>query len=165
MPMSENPLLSSPDPRRNPFADSAGKNPFADEGAPPPPPASENPYAPSLTPGMPAERIAQFETTQASRGPLLLTLSGLGWMAFVLATAGWLRGTGWGIPPGLIAAVLGTTTLSLAYSDLAAMRAGAMESSGKKRTEAAYWLNVAMVLLLCGLTGVFAWQILGAEEA
>lgn len=155
--MAENPLLS-PDPRRNPFADASGKNPFADDGARLPPPPSDNLYAPSMAPGMPAERIAPFETTQVSRGGLLLGLSGLGWLAFVFAAAGWVSGTGWGIPPGLIAAVLGGVTLLLTSTDLAAIAAGAMESSGKRSTEIAFWLNVVQILFLCALTGVFFWQ-------
>jgi hypothetical protein len=156
--MADNPLLSSRDPQRNPFADASGKNPFADDGAPPPLPTAENPYASSLTPGMPAEHIAPFETTQVSRGRLLLALCGLGWFAFVLAAAGWLRNSGWGIPPGLIAAVLGVITLLLAGHDLSAIAAGAMEPSGKRATESAYWLAVLEVLLLCALTGIFFWQ-------
>ena len=163
--MSDNPLLSSPDPQRNRFVDAAGKNRFSDDNAEHPPPATDNPYAPSLTPGMPAEQIAQFETTQASRGPLLLALSRVGWLGLCMAAAGWLRETTWGLPPGLIAAVLGVTSMWLAYSDLGAMRAGAMESSGKGKTETAFWLDVVQILLLCALTAVFLWQLFLPEEA
>src|SRR5262245_37745334 len=100
--MSNNPLLSSQDSRwnrPNPFTDGSGKNPFADDGAPAELPPAENPYATSAAQSIPAHVQGGFVTTQASRGGLLLIVSGLAWLGLAVTGIAAALQSQWAYPP------------------------------------------------------------------
>lgn len=162
--MPDNPLLSSQDSRwgrPNPFVTTDGKNPFADEGAPTELPPADNPYASSAASNVPAHIQGGFVTTQASRGNLLLIFTALAWLGLALTGLAVALQSSWAYPPALLAWVPAITGWALAWRDLVAQHAGAMDSKGRLKTLAAYWLSLLAVLALCVIVGL--WLVYGYE--
>ena len=153
-----NPLLRPGDPRfqRPPLRDAAGNNAFADPEAPvpaepadgqpisvPPPSANaENLFSPpSAVAGEEHAYQPHYETTHPHRGVLLLVLSVLGLVgdaALLLVFTGGLFGL-----VGLAAIIPAAAALLLGRADLAGMRQGAVDSTGRQQTLVATWLALA----------------------
>lgn len=141
----KNPLRERPDP----FRDPQGRNPFSD-GSPPAPAPGENPYAASATVAGAASPPGAYEPWLPSRGGTVLTygilgltLSGLG--AFLCG------------PGMLLTLFLSIMAISMARSDLAAMKAGAMTRDGRTLTVVGFWLGAAGAIITLLVGGGFAW--------
>lgn len=138
--------------RGDPFRDEQGQNPFADE-APPASAPSANPYAPTGAGDQPAYR-PEYEATLPHRGRIVFRLGLWGCLGTLLGAAGGMvvfltdRSAG-GIELSLWAALLlGGACLAwpawlMGRSDLAAMRAGAMDREGWRQTRRGHALGAA----------------------
>ena len=153
-----NPLLRPNDPRFQPppLRDDAGNNLFADPDAPvqaeaadgqpvatpPPTAAADHLFAPpSAVAGEDQAYQPHYETTHPHRGFLLLVLAvaGLaGDTAFLLLFTGGIFGL-----VGLVAIVPAGIAFVLGRADLAGIRQGAIDPSGRQLTLIALWLGLA----------------------
>jgi hypothetical protein len=157
-----NPLLRPNDPRfaKPSITDDAGQNRFgdneqetdeqspADVFAAPPAADQELPYQP------------RYETTAPSRGGWLVGLATLG-IAGVLVGGFSLTGlamTGWIWP--LLGSVASVAAWLLAHSDLAEMRSGGRDESGRTTTRVAMWLGIfGLVLCAVAIGGMIWWGL------
>jgi hypothetical protein len=131
----------SEEPPKDPFADEAGRNLFADrdvvEGETAEPAEAAGPYA-SAAGGGPAHRVGGFQATLPHRGGMLLITGICGALGAAAGLCFW---------PLLIANLLLTLPAWLmSQSDLRAMQAGAMDPSGRGMTQAAHILGIVGTL-------------------
>jgi len=151
--------------RKNPFEDERGENPFAEIG--PRPSGDENPYAASgaeaqhsdppgpghyvITLPNRSRRVLAFGATGT-----LLAVFGVAMAAAGVATQGnWTWGVGYGIPIQLIGLATSLPSWIFGSSDLRAMRAGAMDATGRRQTRIGFMLGVLGVLI--GTVPVLGW--------
>jgi hypothetical protein len=168
----ENPITN----RKDPFRDEGGKNPFADEQLPDvDSPAS--PYAASAEATGVSYRPEDYETILPHRGRLVFWLgatglasSVLGGMGVVLLLVASPNTAGIGISLCAIMLPLG---LALSWSawitgrhDLRAIGAGAMDDSGRSRTQRGHVMGIIGALIGIAPIGYFVLLIVRmiAEE-
>ena len=141
--------------RKDPFQDEEGRNPFADEG--PEAETSENPYGVTGQDAGPTFQAGEFETVFPHRGGRIFGLGILGAIMSSLGAAGTiacaLSPSGGGSLLTLSAGML-ILGLPCAWSawmmgrhDLRAIRAGAMDDAGHKKTRRGYALGMAGTLI------------------
>jgi hypothetical protein len=159
-----NPLLRPDDPRfRKPeLRDSAGHNPFAEAADAQVTDAPLDDSAGDLfaAGGAADPRPFQERVTvqEPSRVALLLTLAGLGWAAALAGTTALtgLFSSGW-IGP-LLGVVPAWAAWMLAYHDLRAIDAGAIDAVAAPRVRLAFWLGLAALLACAAIVGVMIYQ-------
>ncbi len=156
-----NPLIKPNDPRfqKPSIVDPAGQNRFAEgaAGADKSPGAAGDAFA--------AGRAAdarpyqpQYEVTQQSRGGTLVTIACFGFAGVVLGLIALLGIFPTGYFGTLIAVVPAATAWLLAYQDLKTMQLGAMDDSGRKRTQLAYWLGLFGLIACVGIVATAIWR-------
>jgi hypothetical protein len=159
--------------RGDPFRDEQGKNPFADE-APPASAPSANPYVPTGAGNQPTYR-PEYEATLSHRGRLVFRLGLWGFLGTLLGAGGGtvMFLTGWSASGTALAfwtmLLLGGACLAwpawlMGRSDLAAMRAGAMDREGWRPTRRGHALGavgtlIALPPLVYLLVQLYLWTI------
>ncbi len=141
--------------RKDPFHDEEGRNLFADEG--PESEVSDNPYGVSGQDGGRTFQTGEFETVFAHRGGRVFGLGIMGAIMSALGAAGTIAcvlspsgaGSLLSLSAGLL--ILGLPCAWSAWmmgrNDLRAIRAGAMDDSGQRKTRGGYALGMAGTLV------------------
>ncbi len=130
--------------RENLFVDSDGSNPFGDEEGNDESPVSPSAYGVPSASDEPAYQV-QYQTIYAHRR---MTVLAVGITSFVLAAMLILLSLYWAMVVVLVVCNLSLTVIGCAigFSDLNAMKAGAMDASGRRLTRIGTWLSLAATI-------------------
>jgi hypothetical protein len=162
-----NPLIRSNDPRfqKPSIVDAQGQNRFGDEQ-----PASQSAEDASAADQATGDAFAagpsgeerpyqpEYETTQKSRGGLLILIASLGLAGALIGVIALLDIFPSGYFATLISVVPAASAWLLAREDLKTMRLGAMDDSGRQRTVLAYWLGLFGLLACVGVVATAIWR-------
>ena len=128
-----NPRLNPPDP----FRDTSGQNPFAEQG--PDEPINEDPYSSPMAPAVQPYKPGDYEPVLADRSPWILAFGigglGLSLLAAVIAISGvaasrdLAEGVIYGIPAALLGLAVSIPGCILGGADSRAIRHGAMPTT------------------------------------
>ena len=147
-------------PRPNPFAGADGKNPFADSASPPASGAESidaNPYGASNSAAVTVSQPQEFEAILSHRGSTVFWFGLSGVLATIVGSLClfWV----W-LPVSIFALCFSIPAWLWGRHDLRAMRAGAMDNSGRRPTRAGYVMGI-VGSLAAGLSSVLliAWSI------
>jgi hypothetical protein len=134
----------------SPFEDEHGQNPFSDHE--PPPPAQDNPYGGPASSSSRSYQPDDFETIYPSRswlvllcgvtGVILVTIGVSVSVVALLTAAEWAEGLMYGVPFNLMGVFASAPAWVLGRHDRRAMKAGAMDSTGRRGTTVGYILGV-----------------------
>ena len=140
-------------PEMKPRVFDSGPNPFSDESTAAVP-HSDNPLAPSVTDEVQPFRAVEYEQTLSDRSGRVLVLGITGCcvvgvsmliaIIVMLNTAIWATELVYCLPTDLVGMALCIPAWIMAKADLRAMKAGAMDDAGLRRTQIGYW---------CGMLG------------
>lgn len=140
----------------SPFRDAIGNNPFADSNPTPAEPCGDAYASPQSGTTAPRE-TGHYEPILASRSGLALGLGISGLFLAISAATGTIAGLAIGQDPGgglslglpiaLLALALTIPGWIIAQSDCRAMRAGAMQTKHRRRTQVGYVCSVIATLI------------------
>jgi hypothetical protein len=139
------------------------QNPFADDARDPPPPrfdpAGRNPYS-APTQYQPADQQYGYQMALPHRGPVILTLG-------ILGLLGSLASFLCCLPIGVVNLALTLPAWLMGRSDLKAIDAGAMDSSGRGTVMAGFVLGiigtVLTLLVLIVIIGFWTYSIISSS--
>jgi hypothetical protein len=141
--------------RKDPFRDENGQNPFSDEG--PEAEISDNPYGVVNQDTGPVFQTGEFETQYPHRGGRVLALGVSGAALSALGAVGTIAAafspSGAGMVLPLVAGMLilglpiSWSAWMLGRHDLRAIRGGAMDKTGHKKTRFGHALGIAGTLI------------------
>jgi hypothetical protein len=154
-----NPLLKPNDPRfqKPDLRGAAGENRFGDAE-----PASDKAAGESIFAAAAVEDARpydpKYEAHQKSRGGLLLTLAGVGWVCGVLGSFSFTGffSLGWLLP--LLGIVPSAAAWLLAHEELKTIQTGAISDDARPDTRRAYWLGLVGLAICLAVTAAMIWQ-------
>jgi uncharacterized membrane protein YphA (DoxX/SURF4 family) len=162
----------SPDIHNRPFEDgNSGKNPFTDsEQAATPNSVASNPagsassaYQTRVVDDRRPTQSGDYDAVLATRSRPLFILSVIGFVlsglsvllaVMAISSVDWVDGMFYGAPVSLTTIAFSIPAWVMAHVDLRAIRAGAMNPDGRRRTRIAYWLGCLGTLI--GIMPAFA---------